>query len=222
MRSFWSGVAPWPHVTDVFTRREEDRERWSLTAEAEKDWNLQDRECWEWPATWKGRQRQERSPPEQLEESRVLPTPWLQTSNLLNWKRIHFCCFKPPSFCHFIRQAWHNMNTEVILRIKPYFKVEEKSALGYRLYNTLLTLLIDLIYLSCIPSAKQVFSEWMNEWTYLLKVIFPCPYPPSTPTPPIPEDISWSFLPHFVTFQDIILSPWGTVCFTNLWILQND
>ena len=44
----------------------------------------------------------------------TLPTRWFQTSGLQNCERIHFCCFKPPSWSNLLQKP---QETNIVLRI---------------------------------------------------------------------------------------------------------
>ena len=47
----------------------------------------------------------EQNLPQSPQKASTLPTPWFQTPDLQNCERIHFCCFKLPSFDTFFTLA---------------------------------------------------------------------------------------------------------------------
>lgn len=53
----------------------------------------------------------EMSFPEGFRGSRALPTPWLQTSDLQNAERVHFCCSKSSSSWYFVPAALGDQHT---------------------------------------------------------------------------------------------------------------
>lgn len=61
--------------------------------------SLQAKECQRLPANAKSWERGRKEMlPQTLQEEPTWLTLGFQTSGLQNFERIHFCCFKPPSF----------------------------------------------------------------------------------------------------------------------------
>ena len=104
MRSYWSREGPISNTTGICARREDTQRHPGKRVTWPRRWRGQ------WCTTSQGLSGATRSwessmshtLPWSLWEEPTSPTPWPQTTGLLNLQRINFCCFKPPSWWCFV------------------------------------------------------------------------------------------------------------------------
>lgn len=108
MRSYWSRMGPWSNMTGVLIRRGEDMQWYTCREEG----HVRTGRDWSDAAGGHGMPRiagphqrlgeRHGRCPQSPQKSANLLTPWFQTE-LPDYERIHFCCFKPPSVWYFVR-----------------------------------------------------------------------------------------------------------------------